>query len=147
MAEPLHVASSPCTSCPYRKDTPPGVWHRSEYTKLPGYDDPQTAYEVFLCHHSATADRQAVCRGWLTVHAESIAARLGEARGLYTGDQRYAPVKEELYGSGAEACAAGVVKPSQVAPPAVKVIQRLKAERLRSRARKREKQLRKRRRK
>lgn len=135
--DPLHVAVSPCTSCPYAKSTPPGVWHKSEYLKLPGYDDPQTAFETFLCHHSAVTDRQSVCRGWLTVHAESVAARLATSMGLVTDDERYAPVKEELYASGAEACAAGIAGITRPSAPARRVIDRLNTARQRARAKRR----------
>jgi hypothetical protein len=32
------VAKAPCKSCPYRRDVPSGIWHSSEYDKLPQYD-------------------------------------------------------------------------------------------------------------
>ena len=38
MSEKLHVAQSPCTSCPYRRDAPAGVWDKSDYEKLRGRD-------------------------------------------------------------------------------------------------------------
>lgn len=92
----LHIPASPCTSCPYRRDTPPGVWHPEEYEKLRGYDDPQTSYGTFLCHHSTEAGRDAVCRGWLSVHRESIAARLAVSNGTIPDDARYEEVVEQL---------------------------------------------------
>ena len=117
MGEPLFVADNPCPTCPYRKDTPPGVWHESEYKKLPAYDTNE-AFETFLCHYSPTIDRNAVCRGWLSVHRESVAARLACINGSITPDQLYAEVSAELYPDGATACAAGlkgVNKPSRAA--------------------------------
>lgn len=106
IVEPLKVLKSPCSSCPYRKDVPPGVWHESEYEKLRGYDDNSTL-GVFLCHHTS-GERQTVCRGWLYVHQDSVAARLACATGAVTVDQLFAEVPVECYGSGNEAADAGL---------------------------------------
>lgn len=120
MSKPLQVADEPCSSCPYRKDTPPGVWHESEYEKLRGYDDGpqgQTSFAAFLCHHS-TAACQLACRGWLTVHRESVAARLAVMTGVVSDEQRHAAVSVELYANGNEAAdagLAGVTNPSEAA--------------------------------
>ena len=83
----LHVAASPCTSCPYRKDTPSGIWHPTEYEKLRQYDDPQTSFAVFLCHYSLDSNRDTACRGWLSVACESVAVRLAVLRGTFTVEQ------------------------------------------------------------
>lgn len=102
----LRVPVSPCTSCPYRRDTPPGVWDRAEYEKLRGYDDRENAATgVFLCHHGK---RDAVCRGWLSVHADSLAVRLAVIFGSIPAAALSAVVKAPLYASGAEAADAGV---------------------------------------
>ena len=67
---------NPCPTCPYRRDVPSGIWDESEYAKLELYDEPtdrrlpQTA--LFLCHTTP----ESPCRGWLTVHRESVAVRL-----------------------------------------------------------------------
>ena len=136
----LHVASSPCTSCPYRRDTPPGIWHPEEYAKLERFDDDTKhpggqEIATFLCHNSPITDRPTVCRGWLTVHRESVAARLAEIIGQVTGDERYASVAEPLYSSGREAAAAGMRGVDRPERQAVEVIKKI--ERMRSKQRKR----------
>ena len=125
MTTPLHVLPSPCTSCPYRRDTPSGVWHESEYEKLRSYDTNE-AFAVFLCHHSTEAGKNTVCRGWLSVHDESVAARLAVARGEITNEQRYAKVAEPLYKSGNKAADAGMAGIKRPGRKARKVIERLK---------------------
>lgn len=107
MRQPLNVLPSPCTSCPYRRDTPSGVWDASEYEKLKKYDD-NGSFAVFLCHQSREIGAPTVCRGWLSVHAESAAARLAVVKGDVTNEQRYAAVREPLYATGNEAADAGL---------------------------------------
>jgi hypothetical protein len=133
-ATPLHVAACPCTSCPYRRDTPPGVWHAEEYAKLPLYDTNEEL-ATFLCHHSPASGVDTACRGWLTVHCESVAVRLAMLRGTVTPDQVYAEVKEPLYASGAEAAAAGVAGIKTPGREAKKVIKRLSLQQERQRKR------------
>lgn len=117
----MHAAPRPCSTCPYRRDTPPGIWAPEEYAKLPPYDD-NLAWGTFLCHLTTSTGVETVCRGWLAVHAESVAARLAVLRGELTNEQRYAPVDVPLYSSGAEACEAGmagVPEPDEAAKAAV----------------------------
>ena len=130
----MHVAKSPCSSCPYRKDVPAGVWHKSEYEKLPAYDDgPQGQKSlivgVFLCHQTPEikpkVGTDTVCRGWLTVHSEGVAARLAVMNGQITPEQMYAEVAEPLYASGAEAAAAGIKGIKRPNKKARKIIDRL----------------------
>lgn len=55
-----------CITCPYRLDTPSGVWSADEYQKLPAYDLPtgEQPTAVFLCHqHDGRA-----CAGWAGCH-------------------------------------------------------------------------------
>lgn len=108
---------NPCSSCPYRKDTPSGVWAREEYLKLPRYDDPNTFAGVFLCHHSTTSQQDTVCRGWVEVHERNLGVRLTMFRIDWDKAGRE-PTKVPLYRSGAEACRAGlrgVRRPSKAA--------------------------------
>ena len=93
----------PCASCPYRQDVPSGVWHPSEYAKLPQYDDNE-AFGIFLCHNT----QDTVCRGWLNVHAESVAVRLAVATGKISRDAPYMPTVAKLFSSGREAAAHGL---------------------------------------
>lgn len=121
----LAVPKRPCSSCPYLKSTPPGVWDPSEYEKLAGYDeqtwDPdthtllgpeETNLSTFLCHHSPATGVDAVCRGWLHVHEHSTAVRIGMAFGSIPLPP-YEPFEGECYASGAEARDAGTV----IGPP------------------------------
>lgn len=119
----LHVAKSPCASCPYRRDVPSGIWHRDEYEKLREYDrdgsDGQIPpIAVFHCHKELDTKVPTVCRGWLTVHSESIAVRFAQITGLIDPMAIYAKVKEKLYRSGNEAADAGekgIKRPSRAA--------------------------------
>lgn len=62
----MSVRSQPCSSCPYRKDVPSGVWAIEEYEKLRDYDAPtgEQPFAVFMCH--ATPDH--LCNGWAICH-------------------------------------------------------------------------------
>lgn len=115
----MTVDSEPCSTCPYAKSTPAGVWHPSEYDNLATYDDPTWDPETgtldrdpnlapFACHHSQLGrDPGLLCRGWVSVHRESPAVRLAIACGrLELSDANHVPATE-LYGSGTEAAAAG----------------------------------------
>jgi Family of unknown function (DUF6283) len=139
----LAVAKNPCSTCPYRKDTPPGVWSADEYEKLRLYDEPEfdpdypeamrlPEFAAFLCHHSLTQPGDTLCRGWLTVHSDSVAVRLTVAKGAVTWDQVDAPVTVELYASGNEAADAGEVAIEAPSWAAVRAAQRLLAKRERA---------------
>lgn len=128
---PLRVLQEPCRSCPYRRDTPPGIWAASEYAKLlrfspGGQEIPEIA--LFLCHRSPYAG-QSVCRGWLTVEADSVAVRLALIVGRVTPAQVAAPVKAPLYATGKEAARAGrrgVAAPCLRARATIERLERLK---------------------
>lgn len=68
-------AKRPCGSCPYRRDVPSGVWHRSEYEKLPRYDGETWDQPVgaFFCHQQDGH----LCAGWVGCHdmEETMALR------------------------------------------------------------------------
>lgn len=67
MNVPLRKAPKvPCGSCPYRRDVPSGIWHKSEYDKLPQYDGPTWGQSpaAFLCHQKDGN----LCGGWLACH-------------------------------------------------------------------------------
>lgn len=66
----------PCESCPYRRDTPSGVWAKSEYLKLAQYDR-ETPYQpsgIFQCHQHGDDGKQIprVCAGWAAVHGPQV---------------------------------------------------------------------------
>lgn len=131
----LHVAPSPCLSCPYRRDVPPGVWSEDEYAKLPAYDEehrdgqlPMLA--VFHCHQENATGVDTVCRGWLSVHRESPAARLAVLAGAVSVDELCAPTDVALWPSGAAAAEHGLSGVDDPPPEARALVEKL----LRSRA-------------
>lgn len=79
-------APNPCGSCPYRTDVPSGIWHASEYAKLPAYDadTPHQPPGVFLCHQ---VDGH-ICAGWAACHdmTNSLAVRLAASSGRLSPD-------------------------------------------------------------
>jgi len=128
VSAPLACPPTPCGSCPLRRDTPPGIWHPSEYAKLPLYDDQAPEFAVFHCHQENATGVPTVCKGWLAVFGfEAIAVRLAVSRGELTVEQVEAPCKVELYASGAEACAAGLAGVNQPGEKAQRAIARLTA--------------------
>ena len=137
MSNKLIVPTKPCESCPYRKDVPRGIWDKSEYEKLRDYDDGpqgQQSFSAFLCHHSPQIGQDAVCRGWLSVHSESVAVRLMIIKGTVTPEQVYAETPCELYASGNEAADAGIKgikRPSIKAREAIGKLTKAKASRSR----------------
>lgn len=133
----MNCPRTPCSTCPYRKDTPKGIWHESEYQKLAEYDEydhltrtgplePATA--LFLCHQSHVTGEDTVCRGWVATHPDSVAVRLAMLRGELTPEQVYeeqCPV--ELYASGREAMEAGLSELEQPSTQALKACGKLLA--------------------
>lgn len=60
------VRKEPCSSCPYRKDVPSGVWSHDTYEILRPYDEPTGGqpFAPFGCH----ATPEFFCHGWAVVH-------------------------------------------------------------------------------
>lgn len=115
--EKLNCHPDPCLTCPYRRDTPAGVWHAAEYMKLPAWDDEQAFAGVFLCH----TDQSAVCRGWMEVHQDNLHVRLTMTK-IEWDERNKEPTKVPLYESGGEACLmglAGVERPGAEARAAI----------------------------
>jgi len=115
MKQTLELLREPCSSCPYRRDVPAGVWAAEEYEKLRNYADDAEgnvrypeALTPFLCHQTHCHGRETLCRGWLAVEKESIAVRLLLILGRVTQEQVDAPVSCPLYSTGEEATAAGL---------------------------------------
>jgi len=125
--EPLHVPDQACASCPYRRDTPSGIWQAEEYEKLRAFDQEVTQLEdplsVFLCHQSEVTGRETICRGWLSVHRDSIA-------GAVRCDQVPREAEPLYYATGTEACEAGlagVEQPSREARHKTETLERQRA--------------------
>lgn len=127
-SQPLHVAPRPCTTCPYRRDTPAGIWAPEEYEKLARYDD-EPLLATFLCHQTNATGIPTACRGWLSVHCESVAARMAVMQGRVTNDQRYAEVDVDLYANGREARDAGMAGVEHPDEAAQRAMDRLLARR------------------
>jgi len=129
VSAPLFAAPRPCNTCPYRRDTPPGVWHPDEYAKLATFDDQHDGslpnLAVFRCHQQTATNVPTVCRGWLSVHAHTPAIRMAVITGQVTVDQVFAEVDVELYETGAEACAAGMAGVERVSSQASRAIDKL----------------------
>ncbi|MGW4371478.1 DUF6283 family protein [Nocardia takedensis] len=70
-------APRPCTSCPYRRDVPSGIWDHTEYRKLRAYDNdlPDQPAALFQCHQQdADDDRRRMCAGWVGCHGPTLFA-------------------------------------------------------------------------
>ena len=108
-------AARPCGSCPYRRDVPSGVWHASEYRKLPAYDNDTMGQppHLFLCHQQDGR----VCAGWAGCHdgAHLLALRVAA-----------------MSGSGAEAAAHGLADVDQPDERACRTIDTLTRKRARA---------------
>ena len=134
MDEPLHVPDQACASCPYRRDTPSGIWQAEEYEKLRAFDQEVTQLEdplsVFLCHQSEVTGRETICRGWLSVHRDSIAVRVLKIKGAVRCDQVPREAEPLYYATGTEACEAGlagVEQPSREARHKTETLERQRA--------------------
>lgn len=122
-------ATAPCKSCPYRRDVPSGVWHESEYEKLPAYDgeliDQITngGTGLFMCHQRDGH----LCAGWVGCHgAENLFALRLPIYNIDPSVWSYAsPVP--LFASGVEAYVHGMKDIDDPGPAANRVMNRLLA--------------------
>ena len=107
VTEPASLRPGPCQSCPYRRDVPSGVWHESEYDKLPEYDGETHGQSpvLFLCHQRDST----VCAGWLGYRdpMDLLAVRIGVARGALPCEALDYTTKVPLFATGAEAAEHG----------------------------------------
>lgn len=104
----FNILPNPCSTCPYRKDTAPGIWDREEYEKLPAYDEQWGGGGVFLCHNGGPKeDNNTLCRGWTEVHHRNITVRLACSKTDFN-EHNSKLTKVPLYSSGREAMRAGL---------------------------------------
>lgn len=106
----------PCGSCPYRRDVPAGIWHPSEYEKLPAYDAPtaEQPTKLFMCHQQDGC----LCGGWLLAHdRDHLLALRYNARLLDPSVWEYAS-DVPVFASGAEAAAHGISGCAEPGPKA-----------------------------
>jgi hypothetical protein len=101
-------AKAPCATCPYRRDVAAGIWHPSEYAKLPAYDGETWeqaiagAWGLFYCHQNDGR----LCAGWVGCHdmRHNLAVRLTP---VHASTFAYvSPVA--LFDTGAQAAAHGL---------------------------------------
>ena len=119
----IAVHRNPCSSCPYRKDSPSGLWHPEEYEKLRAYDNEDVSLEngnlaTFHCHQEKISGQDTVCKGWLMVHQNTVAVRLCQYRHGIGIDQFEVDKGIELHESGNAAADHGerdIAKPKRKA--------------------------------
>ena len=128
-------APRPCSSCPYRRDVPSGIWATEEYEKLRDYDKETWGQpmELFQCHQNDHDSAQArLCAGWVGCHGDQLLAlRLAIAY------QRIDPAVMDyttpvpLFTSGAEAAdhgEAGIDAPDDAACRLIRKITRTRSD-------------------
>ncbi len=121
------ATKTPCPSCPYRRDCPSGVWAFKEYESLRLYDANESIAK-FMCH----SDPAKLCRGWLSVHAESLAVRvLTRVRGSVSEEEVYANPPVPLFASGNQAADHGQRQIQRPGKKARRMIEKITAVRTR----------------
>ncbi|MFK0244514.1 DUF6283 family protein [Amycolatopsis azurea] len=140
-------AEAPCRSCPYRRDVPSGIWHISEYEKLPRYDRDTGAQPtaVFQCHLTDQTGRPSIrpprgrastglariCAGWAGCHDGDnlLSLRMGVMSGLISPETAYLTVTYSspvpLWESGAAAAVHGLTSILDPSDEARRVIDKL----------------------
>ena len=122
-------APRPCGSCPYRLDTPSGVWSADEYDKLPEFDGQtwEQPTQVFMCHQQDGC----LCAGWVAVHDmdENLGLRFAVAGGDISPEVaeqvRDYTTDVPLFATGAEAAEFGKREIEQPPAEAVRMVQKL----------------------
>ena len=138
MAALLVPRKRPCSSCPYRRDVPSGIWSADEYAKLVKFDGdvPEQAaagaFGVFLCHQRDGS----LCAGWVGCHdmANNLAVRMGH-RDLDVDAVLSYVSPLPLFGSGREAAEHGmrdIASPGPAAQRKARQLLRLRASRERA---------------
>jgi hypothetical protein len=126
--EPL-LAKNPCGSCPYRQDAPSGLWHSSEYGKLPQYDLPtvEQPTALFSCHQQDGR----LCAGWAGCHdmGQTLAVRVAVISGRLEGDELDELLDYStdvpLFESGTQAALHGMRDLAEPSPKARKAMDKL----------------------
>jgi len=112
------------------------VWGADEYVKLKGYDEqPYVRGEeekppvlaTFHCHQQHATGVDTVCRGWLSVHRDSVAVRFAVANELLTWEDVPEEAEPLYYETGTEACEAGLAGVPDPSDDARQAIDRLVA--------------------
>ena len=95
------IRKEPCSSCPYRKDVPSGVWAENEYEKLVDFDLPTGDQPIatFGCH----ATPEHYCHGWAVVHSNRGSEYELLALRIFAPDVEIPEAAVPLFESGEEA--------------------------------------------
>jgi Family of unknown function (DUF6283) len=129
MADCITVRDRPCSTCPYRKDVPSGLWARKEYERLLKFDGTTfdqanaNATQPLYCHTDITK----LCAGWVGCHDmdENLALRFLRERVCDWVYHYVSPVP--LFSSGREAYEHGIrelYQPGKRAQRMIRVLQR-----------------------
>jgi hypothetical protein len=125
MTEPLCSRKTPCSSCPYRKNVPSGLWEEEEYDKLIKYDQPTWGQPtgLFLCHQQDGT----LCAGWVAHNdpAELLAIRLGLIAGTVDPSVIDYTTSVPLFPSGTAAAEHGMQQIDAPDDRAMKAIDKL----------------------
>lgn len=130
----LTVRKRPCSTCPYRRDVPSGIWDRTEYEKLSAFDGDvpdqlaNGATRLFHCHQRDGN----LCAGWVGCHdmTNNLAVRLHGADIDPAVYDYESPVP--LFASGKEAAEHGMrdlAAPGEAAEKKIRQLLRLRAAR------------------
>lgn len=120
----------PCSTCPYRRDVPSGIWAAAEYDLLPMFDGEtgeqamKGAFHVFRCHQRDGN----LCAGWVGCHdmRHNLAIRMNPKVDHDSCLDYVCPVP--LFGSGLEAAEHGkrdLLNPSPAALAKVELVLRI----------------------
>lgn len=118
-------SAAPCGSCPYRLDVPAGIWHPSEYAKLPRYDGSTLeqiqngAFGLFFCHQNDGH----LCAGWVGCHDLDHLAAVRFNRVHPSAFDYVSPVP--LFRSGREAAVHGLLGVNRPDERAQRMIEKL----------------------
>ncbi len=93
----------PCGSCPYRVDSPLGLWHRAEFEKVLAAERDLIG-KVFLCHGDAKKPREDArpCAGWLIDQRERRMPSLALRMAVSSGREKARDLVERLHDGGDE---------------------------------------------
>jgi Family of unknown function (DUF6283) len=124
-----------CDACPYRRNSPSGLWSAEDYAKLVRYDRPteQQPPQWFLCHatNRVEGETKVLCNGWAIVHSrrghayELLALRL---LSLLVGREIAIPEpRTPLFDSGTAAAKHGLARIKRPGGRALRMQAELKA--------------------
>lgn len=109
----------PCEACPYRRDTPVGIWSDAEYADLARADSDPMRGNTYGCHLNSvrSKDDAQPCAGWLADQKRRGTPSIALRAKLMMSSERaalYERIDENdpgLYGSIVEMMKANLGKP------------------------------------